>query len=399
MSARRGNRGFTLVELLVALVVSAVVVAGALALLVGQRRAFHGSAGDRALQESARSALSEMGMNLRRAGYGVDPWLAFDFGPLTGTATTNESYPGGAPGGTRVACTGGGAVACRDSITGPDELVFYARDPAFSRTLSSAPSETTLRFATALSEPMLAGQILQVMCSGGMDRAYVTVASTAGDLLSVTLDSSASGTFPFEQARIGSGCFNRTWATVRVFRIERFHYYVATFADPGHPTGRPYLMLDRGLTDASGRPAVEPVAPDVEDLQVAYTFRSGTVVGRAAGTRLSNATGSVDLAAVPPAYDAENADPARTTDHPANIRAVQVSVVVRNPSTDPMMVSAADRTIPAAGNRPAVTDAPVGYRRLLVETTAATRNLDSRAPFTPPYSSNSGADGLNVGGG
>ncbi len=45
------------------------------------------------------------------------------------------------------------------------------------------------------------------------------------------------------------------------------------------------------------------------------------------------------------------------------------------------------------------TAGPAGYRRLLVETSAAVRNLDSRTPFMPPYSAKGGADGLNVGGG
>ena len=68
MNLGREARGFTLTELLVGLVVTAIVAAGALSLLVGQQRAFKGSASDRAMQESARAALSEMGMNLRRAG-------------------------------------------------------------------------------------------------------------------------------------------------------------------------------------------------------------------------------------------------------------------------------------------------------------------------------------------
>ncbi len=399
MIRSRPEAGFTLVELLVGLVTSAIVIAGALALLLGQQRAFRDSAGDRALQEAARAAISEMGMNLRRAGYGVDPWLAFDFGPLTGIAAPNVSYASGPPGGTRVACTGGGQVACRDSTTASDEIVFLARDPAFLRRLSAAPSSTTIQFATALSEPLRAGQILQLMCSGGADRAYVTVASTSADLLSVTLSTADSGKFPYDQARISSGCFTRTWASVAVYRVERFHYYVATFADPAHPTGRPYLMLDRGLLDASGRAMVEPVAPDVEDLQFSYAFRNGNVVGRTTGTRLANSATSVDLAAVPPIYDADTIDAARNTNNPANIRSVRVSVVVRNPAFEAQWSNPDDRTLPAAGNRGAVTDAPTGYRRLLVETTAATRNLDSRAPFTPPYSSNNGADGLNVGGG
>lgn len=385
MTRSRNGTGFTLVELLVGLGVSAIVIAGALALLVGQQRAHRTTSGERALQESARAGLSEMGMNLRRAGYGIDPWLAFDLGPLTGVPTTTASY----------ACTS--PVTCRDQVAGPDEIVFLARDPAFSRRLAALPTGTTLQFTVPLSAALSTGQILQIMCSGGADHAYVTVASTASDLRSVTLDTSRSDTF-HEQSRITSGCFMRGFSAAAVLKVDRFRYYVATFADPAHPLGRPYLMLDRGLTEG-GQPLLEPVAPDVEDVQFAYVFRNGNVVGRTPSTRLANAGNGVDLAAVPPAYDADTADASRNTNHPANIRAVQVSVVVRNPAFDDRFTSAADRTIPAAANRPAIGDAPAGYRRLLVETTDATRNLDSRAAFMPPFSTNGGADGLNVGGG
>jgi type IV pilus assembly protein PilW len=397
MIRHSNDRGFTLTELLVALVVTGIVIAGALGLLVAQRRAFKDSAADRAQQESARAAISEMGMNLRRAGYGVDPWFAFDFGPLTGSATTNHSYEGGVPGGTRVSCEGA-PVTCRDSTSGSDEIVFYARDPAFSRRLAAAPTTTTLRFTAALSSALLPGQIVQLMCSGGGDRAYVTVASTSSDLLSVTLDTSRSGTFPFQQDRISSGCFTRSFAAAGVFLIERFHYFVSTYADPAHPAGRPYLMLDRGLT-LDGAPLVEPVAPDIEDLQFAYVFQNGTVVGNTASTSLANSPASIDLAAAPPAYDASSEDAARTSNSPANIRAVRASVVVRTPNYTPEFTNASDLTIPATANRAANASGSPGYRRVVVETTAATRNLNSRAPFMPPYSTNNGADGLNVGGG
>jgi type IV pilus assembly protein PilW len=395
MSATHRARGFTLTELLVALVVTAVVAAGSYALMAGQQQAFKSSAGDRALQEAARVALSEMGMNLRRAGYGVDPWLAIDFGPLSAAPFTNRSHPPGLPP-TAATCTGSSAVTCRDSVAASDEIVFYTRSPAFSRRLSAAPSSTTLTFTEALGAAFQAGQILQVMCSGAADWAYVTVASTAADRTFVTLDTTFSGTFPYQQDKFGSGCF-QSFSSAAVFRVDRFHYFIATYPD-GASTARPYLMLDRGLKDSTNAPVVEPVAPDVEDLQFAYVFRSGTVVGTTSGTQLSNAAGGIDLAAAPPPYDADTTDARRNTNSPANIRAVRISVVVRSAVYDPKYTSASN-PVPAAGNRASVTTAPAGYRRLLVETTEATRNLDSRGAFMPPLSANNGADGLNIGGG
>jgi hypothetical protein len=140
------------------------------------------------------------------------------------------------------------------------------------------------------------------------------------------------------------------------------------------------------------------VAPDVEDLQVAYVFRNGDVVGATEGTQLASSTTGVDLATPPPAYQARTDDDARRTHSPANIAAVRIALVLRSPVYDARLTSAAYTVLPAALNRPATSGAAAGYTRLRVETSEATRNLDSRGAFIPPYTANVG-DGLNVGGG
>jgi type IV pilus assembly protein PilW len=215
----------------------------------------------------------------------------------------------------------------------------------------------------------------------------------------VPLSTACSNRFPHQQDQLGAGCFATGVANARVFKIDRFHYYVARYADPlvGQ---RPYLMLDRGLLK-DGAPVVEPVAADVEDVQFAYVFprAAPVVVGVAPGTALASAADSIDLGAVPPTYTDPTAAASRQTNSPGNIRAVRVSVVVRSSTPDIRLAPAASSTVPAAANRAEITDAPSGYRRLLVETTEALRNLDSRAPYFPAYSTNAGADGLNLGGG
>jgi type IV pilus assembly protein PilW len=383
-TSQRPEHGFSLVELMIALVIASIASLGALALLGSQQRVFHSSSGERGLQETARAALSEIGTSLRRAGYGIEPSLAFDFG----------LHPSGDPSGAVVSCAGAGAVRCRDAIDGPDEIVFHSRSPSFSRQLAAAPTASALVLKTKLASKLQRGQILQVMCGNASRWAYVTVASTNDDLLTVNLDTSASGAFPHQQSMLTSErCLSSTWETAFVFKIERSHYFVGTYE------GRPYLMLDRGLRDASNRPILEPVAPDIEDIQFAYVFPRANpqVVGVTAGTQLTNAAAGIDLGATPPAYDADANDVARTTRHPANIRAVRVSLVARTSSVNPGIPVGRDQTIPAAANRGDLTGPP-GFRRLTVETSETVRNLDSRGAFIPPYSQTSG-DGLNVGGG
>jgi len=93
----------------------------------------------------------------------------------------------------------------------------------------------------------------------------------------------------------------------------------------------------------------------------------------------------------------------RLNQHPANIRGVRVSLVVRSASADaavpdPFRPGEANAQVPASANRPAIPGLTY-FRRLRIETTVMMPNLDSRAPFFPFLSSNNGADQQNTGGG
>jgi type IV pilus assembly protein PilW len=382
---RHGPRGFTLIELTVSLVLAAILVAASVAILGQQQRALQRTGADRAMQENVRAALEEIGAGLRRAGFGIPPALAFDFSRMP-------------------PCDLEPAVACRDRIDGPDQVAFYARDPLFKATVASAPAESVLVIEGGVQRPLRRGQVLQVMCAGAAATAYVTVDRAVAAswtppapppaTTSIPLQA-GTGAFPRENAALTSGCFATAVAGLRVYRVDRFRYYVARFPDRegGAPAGRPYLMLDRGLEDDDGTSRAEPVAPDVEDLQVEYLFVAPAtgatrVVGATAGVRLADLPEGIDLAAAAPALDAPSADPARATNHPANLRAVRLSIVARSPVPDPanaakplvQLVSSRGAALPAAGNRPVV-QGDDGFLRLRVETTETTRNLDSRGPF------------------
>jgi type IV pilus assembly protein PilW len=428
MSARRTGRaaGFTLVELMVTVTLSVVVILGALALLGGQQRAFRSSAGDRALQETARVALESLSRNLRLAGFGVDPALALDFGPQANVRMAR------APSGTVVAAASyqcNAAVSCRDRTDGPDEIVFLARDPGFGQILASAyvPGSTSLEVRGPLRSTLYKGQILQVMCfTGSMAWAYVTVSArvlpTEDGSFSIPIDGGNTA-FPNQTAFLDAdGCFGNAIAAgvapteetlstaTKVFKVDRFRYFVGTFDEASGDAmawgsaGRPYLLLDQGLLDASGNAIVDVVAPDVEDLQVSYTFaptvtQAPTSVGTSAtaGTAIASGADGLDVtpAAGVPAFGDEPDVVQRTTHHPANVRGVGISLVVRAPAAS-AAVRPEDAIVPAAGNRRAVAG-PDGFRRLLIQTSVPVRNLDSRAPYYPFYGT--GGDQLNVAGG
>ena len=431
MSARaRPQRGFSLVELMIALGVGVIIIAGAVGLMISTQHHFQSTSGERALQEAARVALGHVTNNLRNTGYGVDPALAFDLGPLT-NVRIDQAYSGQTFSTSSTPSAGGGCTGlCRDSTTGPDEIVFYARDPAFGPhplTVAASSSSAGLVVAGPVNVPLQRGQVLQVACySGGMTWAYVTVSGAATDNGdgTVTIPIAGSGTtFPKQNAWLDDPCFQSV-ATVtskvlntatltsaaEVFKIDRYRYFVATYDDGGNvrPWGtagaRPYLMLDQGLKDSAGNAIQSVVAPDVEDLQLAYVFPGDAatpLVGATSGAAISNSDTGINLAPGvrnPDYADAPDA-PTRATHHPGNIGAVRVYVVVRSPVADPNLPNSA--TLPAAGNRD-VTAGPPGYSRLLVDTTVAVPNLATSCPYFPGYGGSTATSGnrqLNVGGG
>jgi type IV pilus assembly protein PilW len=417
--------GFSLLEMIVATGISAIVVAGGVALLMGQQRMYQSSAGERGLQETARIAMGELETNLRLAGFGVDPPLAIDFGFADKlTMLQAPAVPGAtvrnAPG---YRCPA--AVTCRDSITGPDEIVFYARNPLFGHTLTTVSSATSISISGPLNVPLYKGQILQLMCAdGAMPWAYVTVGayvakSPGPAAVAVTLSPGPGGAildFPYQQGLLvdpANDCFKSGLAMVA--KVDRFRYFIGVFDVAGGPqtaltpNTRPYLLLDKGLSDETDAPAPPTyIAPDVEDLQFAYLYPRGAVpvVGGTPNAAIAAGPTGIDLAPVDgsPGYGTPTAStsgvvtPSRLNQHPANIRGVRVSIVVRAATADPAFFGYLHNTVPTAGNRPATPGLP-NFRRMRLDSTVMMPNMDSRAPFFPFLSTNNGVDQLNVGGG
>lgn len=399
--SRPTPRGFSLSELMIALLVSALVIGAGLAMMTGQQRSFRAGSDERQLQEAGRVALDDITSNLRNVGFGIDPALAFDLGPM-GFFPMNQAPPGTLASTRAYQCPT--AVECRDGVAGPDELVFRMRDPMFGHRMTAAPAGNTLTIDGPLPNGLQRGQVLQLVCqSGSMIWAYVTVgqdvpANPNPVDIPVTLAAGNGAEYGAQNAFLADSCFTVTAplgadeatieSSAKVLKVDLFRYYVQNFG------GRPYLMLDRGV----GAPAI--VSPDVEDLQVTYLFPNAPVgqqrLGDQPGVRLQDTAAGITLSNPPggyPTFTTAVTDASRTNHFPANIRAVQVSLVVRAPS--PQNDAGLD-VLPAAGNRPALAGQPL-HRRYLIETTAVTRNLDARGPYYPSWSASSNV--LNKGGG
>ncbi len=415
------HRGFTLVEMIVGVLVSSIIIAGSITLLVNQQQAYQNTSNDRAGQEVARVALGAIGEALDRAGYGIHPSVAFDFGNIA-AMTIEFTSPG-------TVAFNTGKPGCSDSTTGSDQIAFYARDPYFVRALAAAPTTSQLVVAGNLKTPLYQGQVLAVACmSCGKRWAYVTVGGTVAPSPSaattaIPLEAASGGglDFPHQNGALSDACFGANLATAtstpdvfsqatKVFKVDRYRFFRGQYPDPDNGQLRPYLMLDQGLTDGTG-PILTPVAPDIDDLQFAYVLPDSAIplVGATESQAIASGPNGIDLTVPPPLYGDSRASPSRVTQSPANIRAVRVSVVVRSPETDiTLPLKALTSTyLPKAGNRPEIASNPADpaaapdpyHWRALFETTVNLPNMGSRLLYCGDYWVGSGSGGANVGGG
>lgn len=375
---RLRSRGYTLVELMVALAIISVVMAGVSAVLIKQTQSSAVQTSQRDLEESARLALLELASAVRMAGYGIDPPAAFDFARYACTTP-----------GTASTCNGGG----RDRTDAPDELVVAHRDPLFSRlgTGLTGTGPFTLTINAPLKQAIDANRVVELVCFGGDAVEYLAVgaAANAGDSqLTLRQLTAADGYFPTGISN------NPCFASAPVVLIERTRYYVANDTD-----GVPALFRDRG------RAVPELLYRGIEDLQVTYdilqpnppsafaaggatpaaapgcldpvsganTWSFGACPGVAGGPANTLADGTVpDWRNV--IYDSSS----RYLGLSMNIANVNVTVVARATR------ESADGTgdaVPAIANRPA--RARDKFRRAVMSISESPMNLLSRASFRP----------------
>ncbi len=419
----------TLVELMVTTAVLALVALAASQVSIGFQQQYAAENLKRQAADSARTALVWIERDLRLAGYGMDPSLAFDFNIWRKTDGTGVNWcptPGG---------NANQAGCLRDSITGPDELVFYSRDPFYwGSDLQGAPvgkawsvltgtaTDLTLA-AVGPNERFARNQILQLVCPGASQVVYVTVRDTTLANATVLNTMPVDNGDPFRQAPTSLGCINNGGA--RAFQVNRYRYAVENMLLGDNTTTVPTLVLDTGtdrnLDNAVNMRDLVKVATGVMDLQVAYvrvnpppggspTNTPGTLarVGGTSGTVITNCTNTtwpitawttcntgmivqnfVNRATL---YQGANGfgfaeypllDEPRQSPTYASIAEIQLAVVARSIPLLRDVQGRAIRTqlsnvLPASFNRPAG-PTPIQFEMHVADTAVPIRNTRTRA--------------------
>jgi hypothetical protein len=283
----------TLVELMVTLAILGLVMAGTTQTLVGFQTMYAASTLQRQAGTNARTGLGFLERDLRNAGLAVDPGLAFDFtvyrgfapdadptdGVIVAPAHSFECSGTGSP--------GSGCLGTRDRVDGPDELVFYGRNPRYwGADLGGEPEGKAWLVTAAIpgaltlsghgDDYIAKGQTLQVVCSAGANVTYVRASATVDNLgggpmaLNVIPAPSVPGDPYSQRDSLGTGCLN---GGARAFAVDRFRYHIRELQlTPGFVV--PFLALDTGL-DENGDGMIDyadiiPVAAGIVDMQVAF---------------------------------------------------------------------------------------------------------------------------------
>ncbi len=435
MRTPRPPRGITLIEILITVAVTLIVISGAVVSMRAQQRAYLDGRRLRDAQTSARRALLAFEKALPNAGFGMDAALAFDF-----TNWTTGPCP-----------TQMGSCA-DDSTSTSDELTFFARDNRYwvpsangndlvgNAWRIQSVSSSQVVVAARPGDRFLKGQIFLGVCPGASTYAYFTAASTAtasgatNSFVTIPLVS-AVATNPFLRQDVAAAatCFTvGGWASAttnppqdppRLFLIDKYRFHVRPVA-VGAVTGAtrydPLLVLDRGL-DLNGDGVVDDqdeviLAEGIESLQVAYTFynpaiaqagvTAGTAVTETAGTAatatttndaITTTTFPGTIPAGQTAYQPSSfysytygppPDPARNTNHQANVQLVRIAVLARSIEPDTEETRRIDQLLPVLNQNAApawITSYATalgghdGYQRIVLETTVPLPNMASRA--------------------
>jgi type IV pilus assembly protein PilW len=293
---RQDQRGFTLVELMVGLLISVMVVAAGYTIMTSSVKASSVNDETNTMQQNARVAMDLLSRDIKMAGFGMN-------GPVG-------------------ACTVGGNAAAivpldanaAGADNGPDSVSLVVPTLISTTTAAvgggaGATNQLTMQAGSvaALSgDGFNGGTLPQPISIGGTLSA--TVNGIAGDVLTLTSTIAAPQAFP---------------AGAQVFWLRCITYAISTVA--ATCAGNPPCLLRNGA----------PVADGIEDLQLAYGcdgcllavnggVADGIVDDQAGGT--ANVFDQADFVS--------NSTWATAPMTPDKIALVRVSIVARQPRTD-----------------------------------------------------------------
>jgi prepilin-type N-terminal cleavage/methylation domain-containing protein len=310
---RTSQKGFTLVELMISLVLFSVAIAGVLSVAVTMTQGFREQRQVIATESSVRAPLEFIADAIRNASPAVP---SGDIQDVKNCVT--------------------GAIAVVNNTNAPDQLdIVYASGSVVTSLRTIYDSTTNLAITVTDASQLAVGDTLLITNMTKGHLVDVTAVNTATGVLALT----APGCTP----ALPVGGYPPGSLVIRALRA-RFTVDVTGAATDGVPT----LMMD---PDADGPASAEPLAENVEDMQIAVGVDVDLNKGIDAGEwEYSSGVGALAGA----------------------IRAMRITLVARAPNQ--LQGGTASFYRPAAEDRPIASTAD-SYRRRVLSTTVEIRNL------------------------
>jgi len=240
MDSRRSEAGFSLIEVMSALIILSISLTAVFATFISQQKSFTLQSRVAEMQQNLRQAVEYMSRDIRMAGYGIPDNVTIPNNTIAAGVTSIRS------------------IYAIDNTTGPDQIfILYlfdmdANQPPTSDNAAGVPSN-----AASITVPSTAGFLstggeLVLVTDGATADLYETSAAVATTL-------TFGGGYSYNSGHTKSYSAGSPPVTVAKARFVR--YYIDTTTDPAHPT----LMVDR-----MGGAAPQPLSDDIEDLQFTY---------------------------------------------------------------------------------------------------------------------------------
>jgi prepilin-type N-terminal cleavage/methylation domain-containing protein len=314
---RHPEAGFSLVEVMAALVILSIALTAVFATFISQQKSFTVQNRVAEMQQNLRQAVEYTSRDIRMAGYGIPADVIIPNGLIaTGVISIRSIY-------------------AKDNTTGPDQIfILYLFDMD-----ANQPPTTD----NALGVPVNAGSITVPSTAGFLATGRELVLITDGTAADLYETSNAAGTtltfgggYSYNAGHSKSYPAGSPPVTVAKARFVR--YYIDNTTDPAHPT----LMVDR-----MGGATPQPLADDIEDMQFEYGLDTSTP-----------SNGVVDIWIPNP-----------TLTQLTQVRQVRLRFIARTRLPE----SGWSETRPALSNRAAGTT-PDGYRRRIYDIVIDVRN-------------------------
>lgn len=324
--ARRGQGGFTLLELMIGVVLTSVVVGFGIQVSLSITNGFRSMRGAQDAERGARAGLEVLADAVRSASSSVS------------TGDLRDASH----------CTAAAGIAVENHTDGPDAVTVLYSSGGVLTSLRSVFTANSTSFDVLEAGGLAVGDMV-IISNGDVGR-VVTVramSATAGPA-TITTDAPAAAcpnlVMPVAGFAVGS----------LVLRAKVARFFVADASD-----GTPFLWMD---PDADGPATAQPLAEGIEDLQIAVGVdEDGDNALREDGTSTDEW------------HFNNTSDPPPPEPTVAKWTAVRITLLARTLDDNP--ANGPESARPAAEDRPAG-QADVHRRRLLT-TTVDIRNLET----------------------